>query len=102
NSVKRVFFDSYVYGIASSREIKDNGVIINVAENSPAAKAGIKTGDCLISINGKSIVDNFEDFNMGLMIDMFSSEPATFVVVQDGEEKTIEVTPDKIDAIGLK
>ena len=32
NSVKRVFFDSYVYGIASSREIKDNGVIINVAE----------------------------------------------------------------------
>lgn len=31
NSVKRVFFDSYVYGIASSREIKDNGVIINVA-----------------------------------------------------------------------
>ena len=33
NSVKRVFFDSYVYGIASSREIKDNGVIINVAEN---------------------------------------------------------------------
>ena len=63
NSVKRVFFDSYVYGIASSREIKDNGVIINVAENSPAAKAGMKTGDCLISINGKSVVDNFEDFN---------------------------------------
>ena len=48
NSVKRIFFDSYVYGIASSREIKDNGVIINVAENSPAAKAGMKTGDCLI------------------------------------------------------
>lgn len=65
NSVKRVFFDSYVYGIASSREIKDNGVIINVAENSPVAKAGMKTGDCLISINGKSVVDNFEDFNMG-------------------------------------
>ena len=102
NSVKRVFFDSYIYGISSSREIKDNGVIINVVENSPAAKAGIKTGDCLISINGKSIVDNFEDFNMGLMIDIFSSEPATFVVVQDGEEKTIEVIPDKIDAIGLK
>lgn len=102
NSIKRLFFDSYIYGISSSREIKDNGVIINVVENSPAAKAGIKTGDCLISINGKSIVDNFEDFSMGLMIDMFSSEPATFVVVQDGEEKTIEVTPDKIDAIGLK
>lgn len=102
NSIKRLFFDSYIYGISFSREIKDNGVIINVVENSPAAKAGIKTGDCLISINGKSIVDNFEDFNMGLMIDMFSSEPATFVVVQDGEEKTIEVTPDKIDAIGLK
>ena len=83
NSVKRVFFDSYVYGIASSREIKDNGVIINVAENSPAAKAGMKTGDCLISINGKSVVDNFEDFNMGQLVDIFSSEPATFVIVQD-------------------
>ena len=93
NSVKRVFFDSYVYGIASSREIKDNGVIINVAENSPAAKA---------SINGKSVVDNFEDFNMGQLVDIFSSEPATFVIVQDGTEKTIVVEPDKINAIGVK
>lgn len=102
NSVKRVFFDSYVYGIASSREIKDNGVIINVAENSSAAKAGMKTGDCLISINGKSVVDNFEDFNMGQLVDIFSSEPATFVIVQDGIEKTIVVEPDKINAIGIK
>lgn len=102
NSVKRVFFDSYVYGIASSREIKDNGVIINVAENSSAAKAGMKTGDCLISINGKSVVDNFEDFNMGQLVDIFSSEPATFVIVQDGIEKTIVVEPDKINAIGVK
>ncbi|WP_278546531.1 PDZ domain-containing protein [Megamonas funiformis] len=102
NSVKRVFFDSYVYGIASSREIKDNGVIINVAENSPTAKAGMKTGDCLISINGKSVVDNFEDFNMGQLVDIFSSEPATFVIVQDGTEKTIVVEPDKINAIGVK
>lgn len=102
NSVKRVFFDSYVYGIASSREIKDNGVIINVAENSPVAKAGMKTGDCLISINGKSVVDNFEDFNMGQLVDIFSSEPATFVIVQDGIEKTIVVEPDKINAIGVK
>lgn len=102
NSVKRVFFDSYVYGIASSREIKDNGVIINVVENSPAAKAGMKTGDCLISINGKSAVDNFEDFNMGQLVDIFSSEPATFVIVQDGIEKTIVVEPDKINAIGVK
>lgn len=102
NSVKRVFFDSYVYGIASSREIKDNGVIINVAENSPATKAGMKTGDCLISINGKSTVDNFEDFNMGQLVDIFSSEPATFVIVQDGIEKTIVVEPDKINAIGVK
>lgn len=102
NSVKRVFFDSYVYGIASSREIKDNGAIINVAENSPAAKAGMKTGDCLISINGKSVVDNFEDFNMGQLVDIFSSEPATFVIVQDGIEKTIVVKSDKINAIGVK
>ena len=37
-------FGSYVYGIASSREIKDNGVIINVAKFSKkAAKAGMKT-----------------------------------------------------------
>ena len=102
NSVNRVFFDSYVYGIASSREIKDNGVIINVAENSSAAKAGMKTGDCLISINGKSVVDNFEDFNMGQLVDIFSSESATFVIVQDGTEKTIVVEPDKINAIGVK
>ena len=102
NSVKRVFVYSYVYGIAYSREIKDNGVIINVAENSSAAKAGMKTGDCLISINGKSVVDNFEDFNMGQLVDIFSSEPATFVIVQDGIEKTIVVEPDKINAIGVK
>ncbi len=102
NSVKRVFFDSYVYGIASSREIKDNGVIINVAENSPATRAGMNTGDCLISINGKSTVDNFEDFNMEQLVDIFSSEPATFVIVQDGIEKTIVVEPDKINAIGVK
>lgn len=41
-------------------------------------------------------------FNMGQLVDIFSSEPATFVIVQDGIEKTIVVEPDKINAIGVK
>ena len=39
---------------------------------------------------------------MGQLVDIFSSESATFVIVQDGTEKTIVVEPDKINAIGIK
>ncbi len=39
---------------------------------------------------------------MGQLVDIFSSESATFVIVQDGIEKTIVVEPDKINAIGVK
>lgn len=37
---------------ASVRQIKDKLVISEVYENSPAAKAGVKTGDILLEING--------------------------------------------------
>ena len=39
---------------------------------------------------------------MGQLVDIFSSEPAAFVIVQDGIEKTIVVEPDKINAIRVK
>jgi serine protease Do len=68
-----------------------NGALISDVElNSSAAKAGIKSGDVIIALNGKDILDahNFE-----LLISVYSpGSQATLKLLRNGETKTVTVT----------
>ncbi len=73
-----------VYGVTSGVTIAD------VTPNGPADKAGLKTGDTIVSVNGKSIKDGDE-----LVADISALKPGTTAklgYVRNGKTSTAEVT----------
>jgi regulator of sigma E protease len=73
-----------------SNETDPKLVVDDTYAEYPAAKAGLKTGDWVISINGAPI-NYFSDLSKAV----FNSDgkSLTFVVVRDGREIAIPVTP---------
>jgi serine protease Do len=70
-------------------ENADGALISDVVKGDPADKAGIKAGDVVIAINGKTIKDNRELINV-----IGSYEPGAKVavtVIRDGKKKDISV-----------
>jgi serine protease Do len=67
-----------------------NGVLIgDVEPNSPAEKAGIKSGDVIIALNGKDISDAH---SFDLMISEYSpGSQAALKLLRNGEAKTVTV-----------
>jgi serine protease Do len=68
-------------------------LVASIASDSPAGKAGVKTGDAILSVNGQSVADARE-----LSRDVASLKPgdkASLVLWRDGQEKTIDVTVAK-------
>ncbi len=77
--------------LAESFKLKDTAgaLVAEVSSNTPAGKAGIKTGDVIVEVNGKKIED---DRNLRLMISAIA--PGTKVnvkLMRNGEEKSLEV-----------
>ncbi len=74
------------FGLSETR-----GVLVNtVAENGPAAKAGIRRGDVIVAFNGKAVTDGNTLRNQ-----IASTQPNTQVkltVVRDKREQEIPVT----------
>ncbi len=70
----------------------DKPYIVSVAEDSPGYEAGIRTGDEIKSINGKSIVVG-RDVSAYLTFNPYDGSEVEIVVERDGEEKTFMVTP---------
>ena len=68
----------------------DNGALVgDVLPNTPAEKAGIKSGDVIVGFNGKEIADAH-----GLQLAVSQSEPgtpATVKLIRDGKEKSVTV-----------
>ncbi len=77
----------------------EGALVSDVAEDSPAAKAGIKQGDVIIEMNGEKVKNTTQLRNQ-----IAATAPDTEIklkVLRDGREKTIEVKlgrlePDKI------
>ena len=68
----------------------DYGVIVaEVQENSPASKAGIKSGDIIIAVNGKKVEDA-NDLQKYIMRNPPGTE-VTVTVLRDGKRKNIKV-----------
>jgi len=67
-------------------------IVGEVQAGKPAAKAGLQTGDRLISIKGEPTSD-FEDIAM--MISMNAGTPLPVVYERDGQRRTTILTPER-------
>jgi S1-C subfamily serine protease len=72
---------------------KDEGTIVVriVMDNSPAEKAGLKSGDVLKRING--IKSTNLKTTVAAIRSQTSGKKVKFLIERDGKEKTIEVVP---------
>lgn len=81
--------------ITDSSTAKQYGVdktglyIARIVENSDAEKAGLQSGDLIVSINGKEVSDF--DTVRSIIKKSKSGDVITFVVERDGKETTIKV-----------
>jgi serine protease Do len=83
-------------GLAKQFNLPDqNGALVtDVVPDTPAARAGIKSGDVITAINGKPVKDAHE-----LQIAVSELAPgsqATFKIVRNGFIKNIIVTPEEL------
>src|SRR5688500_18898468 len=84
----------FMAGLAmvGTEQLVTNPIIGEVIPNKPAAKAGLRTGDRIVSIKGEPVND-FEDVRM--VVSMNAGTPLPVVYVRDGATKTTTLTPEK-------
>ncbi len=73
------------------------GVLIeNVAENSPAAKAGLKAGDVIVEIEGEAVA-NQADLTRGL--NKKAEGEISLTIIRNRQRQTVRVTPEASKAL---
>jgi serine protease Do len=85
-----VQLESLTPQLATYFGVKDGGVLVSsVTEDSPAAKAGLKAGDVITSVNG----DRVRDYE-GLINELNSAQAneVTLGIVRDKKESTVKAT----------
>lgn len=70
-------------------------MLVNIAENSPAERAGLDRYDIVLSVNDRALND-MKDL-LDAIQDNGADRPARMVVIQGGAEKTLTVTPVERD-----
>jgi serine protease Do len=80
------------FGIADGQGV----LVTSVAEDSPAAKAGIKAGDVITAIDGEK-VDGAGDVARG--INKKKEGDVTLTVIRKGNQRTITVTPNVVKPV---
>lgn len=70
----------------------------SVSPNSPAAKAGVKPGDRILSINGGSVRD-FTSLQLGIVL-LPEGQAVPMEVERDGKTVALSITPEKSAATG--
>ena len=88
--------------LAEAFKMKDSAgaLVADVPPNTPAAKAGIKTGDVIVDINGKKIED---DRSLRLIVSgLAPGLKAKVKFYRNGEEKTVDVELGELPKTGAK
>lgn len=90
------------YGIgAEIRQVNEDEVMINkVFDDSPAEKAGLKSGDIFVSIDGK----NTKGMTVSEVASTLKSETkseAIIIIKRNDEEKTIKVKKDNVNLLSV-
>lgn len=70
--------------------------IVNVIQGSPAAEAGLKEGDLLVSLNGMPVEDVFDYHYLAEEISVTIT-----VRTAEGQEKTVTIEKDEDEDLGL-
>ncbi len=75
-------------------------LVAKVEPNTPAEKAGLKSGDVILKFNGKEISRSGE---LPIMVGMAPiGKPATLTVLRDGTEREMTVTVEKLDKAAIE
>lgn len=90
------------YGIgAEIKQVNEDEVMINkVFDDSPAEKAGLKSGDIFVSIDGNS-TKGMSVTDIASTLKSETKDTATIVIKRDGEEKTIKVQKDNVNLLSV-
>jgi serine protease Do len=89
-------------GLAEAFNLPDqNGALVgDVLQNSPAEKAGVKSGDAIVALNGKTVGDS-----SSLQLAISECAPgnaAALKIIRDGKAKTVSVTLGELPTRGLR
>lgn len=74
--------------------VSDNRMVNEVTKDSPAEKAGLKSQDILLSIDGQTLSDNV------LVSDVMNASKGRtveIIISRDGKEQTLQVTPEPVE-----
>lgn len=93
--------DGYYQGIgAEIKYEKDKVIVGRIFEDSPASKAGLKTGDELIKVEGNSI----KDMSLNKISSLVKGEKGTEVnitVIREKKEILLKIKRDNVDSISV-
>lgn len=81
-------------GLHARQSEDDRVIVIRVAENGPAARAGIEPGDMIAEVEGE-IVDGLIDFYRSLWKERVAGDRITLDIRRDGQALEVEI--DSID-----
>lgn len=93
-------YKTYLFGFTYGAQATSNTKIAEVSKDLPFDKAGLKSGDKIKSVNGH-VVTNGEELGNVMSQENVSGNPVTFVIEQDGQEKTFEITPEPKESMTL-
>ncbi|MGH7225013.1 MAG: PDZ domain-containing protein, partial [Gemmataceae bacterium] len=80
---------------SSARDGQEGVPVMQVLSNSPAARAGLRTGDVILRVGSRSIED-FRDLAKAITRYQ-QSDRVSILVERDGRDRTVRVTPRMAD-----
>ena len=100
--VRRGWIGLEIQPLLKSSSDKRGALVGGTIADSPAAKAGFKSGDVLLKLAGRDIAVRFAEeippFNQQVMR-LVPGRPVDALVLRDGKEQALRVTPDDRESV---